>query len=1172
MTTAQVELRVAETDEVDAESAEALRELISADYIIFMLALDAYLRWLKGAGEAGMKAIETEGDQLLRQGVSLARYIERIHLEAIANEIRTGLTSKASLSMLEAALRQPPTIKGMSIRTLKVRTILTRNMAVVTKTIFGTSRKALQMVRKGVAAAATDDADAALSILASITLKNKRLERWIDEASALAVPLGGPVAINPVKEATASTTDDSDELLRNRVEEQAAPAATERASEASKRHDETLTRIETQARESAQKVMAKSGEEDTLVTKSEVIGIAAAAVAAAKSDPTVPSNVPSAFINNGHPLDPEQMEAALTDGRVLVAAGAGSGKSTTLVSRIAYLVQERNTKPGRILACSLNRKAAKELANKTAKKIGEDTAKQISIGTMHGLFVRFIRGDRASGVPAFGTPEEIARLSEERLIADPEEGQRSKRGPRPMNVTMAIRGIFKDCGSEKVAQYVGLGPSGADQVTKHLKAKKMNTIITAWKGNDISIAEARRLARRNVEKVALFWYECYLGLKGDIPSWHPPCSSKSQDNFMSKFRSGGQRLGDLDDQLVIFRDILRRDPKAKAMIQGMYDHIMVDEAQDRNSIQTEIFDLMAEHIGDGSDGKSLWIVGDDKQAIYQFRGAKPGLFSSLDGKEGWKTRTITTNYRCDPEIIEVANRLVANNRGQIPMTQKADPRKQSGQASIVMDSHVDNAGAAITTLARIVQETSAPPIGAGNDLSEYAVLSRTNKELDNFETAACIAEIPYARTGGRGLFDAPESKAVLSYLDLAFGTDIPQMQGSLVGGLTKPDHGLFLGADKVSEIVEDTFRDIARELGVDAKSINPMEILSKKNYATRLAQALKEPYRAKMPDFVYRKVINQLTDELLSMGDQVAAIRRQSQEGKSAMDLVNTILDEVKSTVTSWDRDRRREVVEVKSLRQQISDDLVLTSDEDDDDTPDEAAAPEAVTTDEGGMAREKKDNPAKGLGAVQFLFMLVEPNKQDADLGVDPGTASGFMKKLLRIRSNADKLRVDLKKWSAANSRLPESQRRDRPNCIVLSTVHSVKGAEWRDVTVMMESGKFPMKVRQDPNDTPPTEAEVEEQETAERNLAYVALTRAERNLTVFAVPDVKTGKLSSFVHEAGLLEGENVAKPKLEGGLPGTMSKEAAWETILRGASEGIDGEYHPDTLDESYDRRPR
>jgi superfamily I DNA/RNA helicase len=1114
-----------------------------------------------------MQAIETEGDHLLKQGVSLARYIERLHLEAIAREIRAGLTSKASQSMLEAALRQPPTIHGLSIRTLKVRTILTRNMTVTVKSIFGTSRKAYQEVRKAMAASATSDPDEALSILASITLKNKRLERWIDEASELAVPLTGPVVTNPIQEATASAADDSDELLRDRIHEQAAPAATTQAAEASKKKEGTLLRVETEARESAKKVMDKAGVPDVQVTKSEAIGIAAAAVAAAKSDPTVPSNIPPAFVNSGHPLDPEQMGAALTDGRVLVAAGAGSGKSTTLVSRIAYLVQERKTQPSRILACSFNRKAANELNAKVSQKLGEETAKQVSIGTMHSLFVRFIRGDRSAGIPPFGTPDEIARLSEDRLIADAEEGKKFKRGPKPINMTLAIRGILKDCGPEIVAEHVGLGAAGGPLVMKNLRAKKMNTIITAWKGNDISLDQAKALAHRTVEKVALFWYECYLGLKGDIPRWNPPCDSKSQANWMQRFRPGGQRLGDLDDQLGIFRDILRRDPKARATIQSMYDHIMVDEAQDRNSIQAEIFELMAEHIGDGSDGKSFWIIGDDKQAIYQFRGAKPDLFSSLGNDPRWKLRSISTNYRCAPEIIDFANRLVSHNTGQIPMTQKASPDKVKGQASVVLDTHIDNAGAAISTLGRVVHETSSPPIGAGKDLSDYAVLTRTNKELDNFETAACIAEVPYMRTGGRGLFDAPESKGVLSYLDLAFGTDIPQMQQSLVGGLIKPDHGLFMGADKVSEIVSDTFRDIARDQGVDAKTINPMDILTKSGYARMLAVNLKEPSRARLPAFVFRKAVDQLTDELLSMGEQVKTIRTQSQEGKTAQDLVSTILDEVKSTVVSWDKEKRKEVTEVRTLRQQISDDLVFSSDEDDEEETDKDAPETPVVTDEGGLAREKKDdNPAKGLGAVQFLFLLTEPNKQDADLGIDPTTAQGFMKKLLRIRANADKLRVDPKKWVEENNRLPPDQRRKRPNCIVLSTVHSVKGAEWPDVTVMMKGGKFPFVPKTD-SDNALTPEEAAEQRTAERNLAYVALTRAGQNLTVFAPPD-SSGHVSPFLAEAGFAEGENVEKPKLEGELPeGPLSKEAAWGTILHNL---YDSDHDAVPEYEIYDRR--
>src|SRR5574338_347210 len=197
---------------------------------------------------------------------------------------------------------------------------------------------------------------------------------------------------------------------------------------------------------------------------------------------------------------------------------------------------------------------------------------------------------------------------------------------------------------------------------------------------------------------------------------------------MKKFRPNGERLGDADDMVRIFRDILKRNPEAKKTAQGMYDHLLVDEAQDLNVVQHEIFALMTEHVQPGGKN-SFWVVGDDKQSIYQFRGARPSLFSALDGAEGWTKRLIQTNYRCEPEVVDAANRVAQNNTGQIPMQAQADPRKARGKASIVVETPIDYVDGAYS-----VFETFGREMSLGKDTpSDFAVLARTNAELNAFE-------------------------------------------------------------------------------------------------------------------------------------------------------------------------------------------------------------------------------------------------------------------------------------------------------------------------------------------------------------------------------------------------------------------------------------------------------
>jgi len=1108
-------------DEEVVEVDKTFGELQIAEYVVFLFALDTYMRYMEEVG--------LPHDEMTANGLKLLRMADMLHGEVIAGYMKANLPSDTHKKMLEKALRLRPTPDGAARRALQIRTLLSRGGASTMRAVFSTN-KALQEVRAAIAASMVDDADAALDKFAVIPVKNIRIRNWIDEAAKLAGSGVPPTPVTAVSQ-SGGRVDASRELTVERMKAEAADPASEETKGTSDRQDKIISRVQEEAQATALKSLDAKNEPDAPVTKSQVVGIAAATVAAAMADPEDLKNVPEPL----RTLDPEQRGAALTDGKVLIAAGAGAGKSTTLVARIQYLIKDRGVKPGRILACSFNRKAANELRDKIAKKCGENEMKQMSVGTMHSLFMRFIVGDRGSNIPAFGTPAEQKLFSEERLIANPEPGQKFKKGPKPINHTLAIQGVIKECGPIALASYYKVDPKTLEDGSS--SAKKANLHINVWKGNDVSPEQALANAKSKAEIFAAIWYHIGSGLKGDIPGWRPPCSqSKTADKWMDTFRPGKERLGDLDDMVKVYRDILVRDPKARALVQNMFDHILVDECQDLNTVQHQVFDLMSQHITDGKDGKSLWMVGDDKQAIYQFRGARPDLFTALNGKEGWKTRMIKTNYRCAPEIVECANKLVAHNTNQIPMEARANPKKARKEASIEVTVPGDNASGAIYTLQRITKELRANPTSEEKD---YAVLARTNNELNDYETACIIEGIPYTRVGGSSFLEAPESKAVLGYLDLAGGTNFEKMQLSLASSLTKPDRGLYLSTDKVAEIVKEALQDIARGDGMDVKSLNPFEVITKRVYARQLAEALKQPYKNKLMatgDWLWRKSVDEMTETLLEMGTQVAKLKKTINDTSMPVeDVFKIILDDVKATTGYRNNRTGEDTRKTVTLREQISNDMSLYSDGSEDaEEEEEPDSVKPVVDDEGNLMLPKTEgepgvpsappapeNPAKGLGAVQFLYQIAQPNAQDHDLGHDPTTALGFIKKLERYSDASKTLRVDLKKWALDQKKLPPEQREERPRCMVLSTVHSVKGAEWPNVFVCMPAGIFPVEKKPKKDEPPPDPEEELRKLEAERNLAYVALTRAAKNLTV-----VCAKAPSRFVFEAGLKPGENVEK----------------------------------------------
>lgn len=428
-------------DVEDADVDLEFGELQVAEYIVFLLALDTYMRYLDEASEEPGFHI----DDMSTKGLRLLRSADRLHLDSIGAFLREHLPSDTHKKMLEKALRMRPTSEGTARRALHLRTLLSRGGAPTMRAVFQTN-KALQHVRQAISAAMMEDADAALDKFAVIQVRNTKIRDWIDDAAKFA---GSGTPPTPMTAAASSgMTDGAKKLVEAKMEQEGSDATSEGANKALAEQDSILSRVKQEAEEAAKKSIEASGEEDAPPKKSEVMGLAAAAAVAAVSDPGDLRNVPESLKK----LDPEQRAAALTDGKVLVAAGAGAGKSTTLVARIRYLVQEKGANPARILACSFNRKAADELKEKVAKSIGPNSA---LVDTMHVIFFKFIVGDKQR--PGFGTQDEQAMLTPPRLIAQPKKGSKGAKPISPASLTAAIRGMWADCDPIKLAAMVEIG-------------------------------------------------------------------------------------------------------------------------------------------------------------------------------------------------------------------------------------------------------------------------------------------------------------------------------------------------------------------------------------------------------------------------------------------------------------------------------------------------------------------------------------------------------------------------------------------------------------------------------------------------------------------------------------------------------------------------------------------
>lgn len=1163
----RVNRQAAEPDEPE-ELEDDIGELEIAEYVVFLLALETYTRYVEEHSEEGME------DDLIRKAVQLIKLADRRHLGAIREFLSANVPTASHRSVAQAFKFLPNSI-GLNQRSRRLRQALTRGGASTMRAVFK-SNKALQEIKAAMVASSIDDADAALDKFAAIPVRNPRLRKWIDIAAETA---GAGTFQNAVSAASDEASTEVLPLMERRVQQQTAPVSAEVVDDDD---GDRLLGIQQQAQETAQRVMAISGEPDVPPTRSEVIGIATAVAMSIAADPASSSQLKDVFTVGGYELDDEQKAAVVAGGRVLVAAGAGAGKSTTLVARLKYLLKIKKASPSRILSAVFNKKASEDLKEKVHQELGA-AADAISIGTMHALFRGFIQGRGKQ--PAFGTPEERAMLSDGSLIS--RDDRRSKddadfvvegegdfqsspsrvKPPGPGQMTTAIRGIIKDLGPAGLARMTGL-PAALFENNQEISAKGCKQYMENWRGNGVDFMSARVGSQTIEELFGSIWMELYYGIKGDLDkggrAWEPAGSSAAFNRFMVKFRPAPDRkhLGDADDMIRIFRDILKRDPEARKTAQNLFDHILVDEAQDLNKVQHDIFNMMTENF-DAAKGQSLFMVGDDKQSIYGFRGAVPQTFSNLSKPESnFGTYLIQTNYRCDPEIVEAANLLAQHNTGQIPMQAKASPAKAKGKASIKVETPVDYTDGAYDLISSFAKDKNV----SGDSWKKFAVLSRTNAELNAFEDQCILHEIPYQRSKGKGFLESRESGVVMGYMDLAMSSDFKEMQDALILTISKPDRELFMSPDVLEKAIQGAFKEAAHASGVDVRNFNPLDFLTRPQMARKLAMSIKESTRSKRIsdakklearmgnqrwiqdkvrangyEWMWVEDVEKLQANLIEMGRQVMDLRKAVQSGASTTEMLNKILDDVSVDVGYFNKKTQQDTRKRVTLKQQLKEDISFNRDPDEDDSTGNTI--KTVVEDADGVRRIVEVDEATGeeiaagagLGTVRYLYQLAEPNDNDRALGVDPQKGSDFYRKIDRYKQISKELQ-DKDKY---------------PDRLTLSTVHSVKGAQWKHTALCMSVGFFPpvftAKVTSLEQElgkvgaTIPWPPEQRQEAIAsshahldddplrqERNLAYVGITRAETDLTIICSQErVKrdNSPISMFVREAGLQVGQNVS-----------------------------------------------
>ncbi len=390
-------------------------------------------------------------------------------------------------------------------------------------------------------------------------------------------------------------------------------------------------------------------------------------------------------------LNGEQIKPVLdTEGAVLVIAGAGSGKTRVLVSRIVYLLVEKNVSPDNILAITFTNKAAEEMKERLRKIVG-DEAGDLWVSTIHSMCVRILRRD-------------IDKLGYDKNFTIYDETDKDK----------VLKRVFETLGYD------------AEALLKSAKSHISNA-----KNECLSPEEYKRTYAdlRFIEEICNVYTEYERQL--------------SHSNSL-----------DFDDLLFKTYELFVKFPEIADYYSSKFRYIHIDEFQDTNKVQFAIAQRLSIKHG------NIFVVGDDDQSIYGWRGAKiENILNFDDIYRGAKIYKLEQNYRSTKKILQLANCIIKNNSGRRDKelwTENSDGVKI--ETFVATDENSEAAYVAMQIKSLLARGEYT--------YKDFAVFMRVNALSRAFEQEFTKYDIPYRVYGGYRFFERKEIKDVLSYLKI----------------------------------------------------------------------------------------------------------------------------------------------------------------------------------------------------------------------------------------------------------------------------------------------------------------------------------------------------------------------------------------------------------------------
>lgn len=420
-------------------------------------------------------------------------------------------------------------------------------------------------------------------------------------------------------------------------------------------------------------------------------------------------------------LNAAQREAVTHDaGPLLIVAGAGTGKTTAITRRIAYLIAQRRARPEEILALTFTDKAAAEMEERVDTLVPYGYA-DVEIATFHAFGDRLLR-EHALEVGL--TPDFRVLTRAEQVI------------------------FFRDRLFEfPLARYRPLGDP-----TRYLQA--IITLISRCKDEDITPEAYRACADRLLAQAAAQPDDEALR---DRAQQHDELAATYDRYQQLMSRQGAIDFG---DQIVLALRLLRTRPHVLQACQRRFRYILVDEFQDTNYAQFELVKLLAARY------RNVVVVADDDQSIYKWRGAAiSNVLGFLGHYPGARQIVLSENFRSHQEILDAAYRLIVhNNPDRLEVRHGINKhltavRETSGRPAAHL--HYETATQEADAVAEMIADRVEQGVWSYDDV---AILVRSNDDADPFLRSLNLRGIPWTFSGNAGLYGRPEVRLLLAFL------------------------------------------------------------------------------------------------------------------------------------------------------------------------------------------------------------------------------------------------------------------------------------------------------------------------------------------------------------------------------------------------------------------------